>query len=141
MARIYPLFSSSKGNCTYIGSKTEGILIDCGASFTRIKNALDLNGIDINTAVKGVFITHEHHDHVCGLKMLTKKCKIPVFAQSYTLDILHSEGMVLSYSEEFIRLSCGRRIVSFIGTGLELRCLSSSTAVVTGTIWEIRYEG
>ena len=48
---------------------------------------------------------------------------------------------VLSYSEEFIRLSCGRRIVSFIGTGLELRCLSSSTAVVTGTILEIRYEG
>lgn len=100
MARIYPLFSSSKGNCTYIGSKTEGILIDCGASFTRIKNALDLNGIDINTAVKGVFITHEHHDHICGLKMLTKKCKVPVFAQSYTLDILLSEGMIFSYSED-----------------------------------------
>jgi len=48
---------------------------------------------------------------------------------------------VLSYSGEFIRLSCGRRIVTFIGTGLELRCLSSSTAVVTGTILEIRYEG
>jgi len=48
---------------------------------------------------------------------------------------------ILSYSEEFIRLGCGRRIVTFIGTGLELRCLSSSTAVVTGTILEIRYEG
>ena len=48
---------------------------------------------------------------------------------------------VLSYSGEFIRLSCGRRVVSFTGTELELRCLSSSTAVVTGTILEIRYEG
>lgn len=48
---------------------------------------------------------------------------------------------VISYSEEFIRLGCGRRIVTFVGTGLELRCLSSSTAVVTGAILEIRYEG
>lgn len=100
MARIYPLFSSSKGNCTYIGSRDEGILIDCGVSYTRIKNALALNGIDISTAVKAVFITHEHHDHVCGLKTLTKKCPVPVFAQSYTLDVLLSENMLSGYSED-----------------------------------------
>ena len=47
---------------------------------------------------------------------------------------------VLAYSGEFIRLSCGRRIVAFTGTELELRCLSSSTAVVTGTILDIRFE-
>lgn len=48
---------------------------------------------------------------------------------------------VLAYSSELIRLGCGRRILSFSGSGLELRCLSASTAVVTGTIDEIRYEG
>jgi len=48
---------------------------------------------------------------------------------------------ILAYSGEYIRLGCGRKTVSFAGTGLELRCLSSSTAVVTGTILEIRYEG
>ncbi|MBR5559035.1 MAG: YabP/YqfC family sporulation protein [Oscillospiraceae bacterium] len=48
---------------------------------------------------------------------------------------------ILAYSGEFIRLGCGHKIVTFIGTNLELRCLSSSTAVVTGSILEIRYEG
>ena len=48
---------------------------------------------------------------------------------------------IMAYSSEYIRLSCGKKVVSFEGTELELRCLSSSTAVVTGTILAIRYEG
>lgn len=48
---------------------------------------------------------------------------------------------VLAYSDELVRLACGRRILSFLGAGLQVRCLSASTAVVTGTILEIRYEG
>ena len=48
---------------------------------------------------------------------------------------------ILAYSGEYIRLGCGKKIVSFGGTDLELRCLSSSTAVITGKILEIRYEG
>ena len=43
MPRIYPLFSSSKGNCTYIGTPESGVLIDCGASCRKICNALELN--------------------------------------------------------------------------------------------------
>ena len=48
---------------------------------------------------------------------------------------------VLTYSAELIRLACGSRMVSFEGTGLELRCLSASVAVVTGTITAVRLEG
>lgn len=99
MSRIYPLFSSSKGNCTYIGTASEGILIDCGVSYTRIKNALERSGLSLS-AVKGVFITHEHHDHVSGLKVLTRKTGIPVFAQSLTLDILYDSGMICSSAED-----------------------------------------
>ena len=40
MARIYPLFSSSKGNSTFIGTERGGILIDCGVSCKRLMNAL-----------------------------------------------------------------------------------------------------
>ncbi len=99
MPRIYPLFSSSKGNCTYIGSSSEGILIDCGVSFSRIKKAMELNSLSLS-AVKGVFITHEHHDHISGLKMLTKKTGIPVYAQSLTLDILYDDGIISSSAED-----------------------------------------
>lgn len=113
MARLYPLFSSSKGNCTYIGSREAGILIDDGVSFTRLKNALEINGLSIDS-VKAVFVTHEHSDHIKGLDMLTKKTRIPVFAQGLTLeyllerDMLHGEYYEIKRGEEIcgIRAEC-----------------------------------
>ncbi|MBP1560721.1 MAG: MBL fold metallo-hydrolase [Oscillospiraceae bacterium] len=99
MARIYPLFSSSKGNSTFIGSKNGGILIDDGVSFSRLKNAMELNGLTVD-AIKAVFITHEHSDHTKGLAVLTKKVKAPVFAQSLTLDYLCGSGMINGEYEE-----------------------------------------
>ncbi len=103
MSRIYPLYSSSSGNCTYIGNRSEGILIDCGVSFSRLKTALDGCGIPMG-AVKAVFITHCHSDHIKGLKVFTKKTGVPVFAQSETLDSLIGQDMIHSACEDI--LSC-----------------------------------
>lgn len=83
MARIYPICSSSKGNCVFIGTGGHGILVDAGCSFRNLKNALAL----INTGFSGieaVFITHEHADHIAGLAMLLKNTKIPVFSTKGT---------------------------------------------------------
>lgn len=87
MARVATLFSSSKGNATYIGSANCGILIDAGASYRGIKTALDLCGIEIG-AVKAVFVTHEHSDHIKGLKMLQKLHKLPIYASNGTMEYL-----------------------------------------------------
>ena len=87
MARIYPLFSSSKGNSTFIGTEQGGILIDCGVSFRRLSAALEVNRIPL-TAVQAVFITHEHSDHVSGLKLFTAKTGCPVYGQKRTLQRL-----------------------------------------------------
>lgn len=87
MARIYPLFSSSKGNSTFIGNQNGGILIDAGVSCKRLCDALRLNDISPE-AVKGIFITHTHSDHIAGLKVFTKKYNIPVYAQQTNLEIL-----------------------------------------------------
>ena len=84
MARIYPLFSSSKGNSSFLGNPSAGILIYAGASFKKLCGALDRCGIEIG-AVKGVFITHSHSDHVKGLKTLTAKTGIPVAKLSASL--------------------------------------------------------
>ena len=114
MARIYPLFSSSSGNCTYIGSKEAGILIDDGVSFTKLKKALEINGLSLSS-VKAIFITHEHSDHVKGLDMLTKKTSIPVFAQEITLkyllgkNMLHKEYFEIKQGVEL----CGYRVEPF----------------------------
>ena len=89
MARIYPLFSSSKGNSTFIGSPAEGILIDAGVSYKKLISALDVCGISID-AVKAVFVTHDHSDHIAGIKTLTKKHNIPVYARHETIGKLIS---------------------------------------------------
>lgn len=99
MARIYPLFSSSKGNCTYIGTKSEGILIDDGVSYAKLKKGLEANGLSADS-IRAVFITHEHSDHTKGLSMLTKKNKVTVYAQSCTLELLCDSGCIHGDCEE-----------------------------------------
>lgn len=99
MARIYPLFSSSKGNCTYIGTKEQGILVDDGVSYSRLCKALELNGLSPE-CIKAVFITHEHSDHTKGLAMLTKKQPVTVYAQAYTLEVLLDSGCIKGDYEE-----------------------------------------
>ncbi|MBS1404120.1 MAG: MBL fold metallo-hydrolase [Oscillospiraceae bacterium] len=116
MPRIYPLFSSSKGNCTYIGTPESGVLIDCGASCRKICNALELNGLS-TSAVKAIFITHEHSDHISGLKNFTKKTGIPVYAQSMTMDTLFDGGYINSHSYDMSGEVCiGNMAVSCFET-------------------------
>lgn len=87
MARIYPLFSSSKGNATFIGNEKGGILIDSGVSCKMLTQALLDNGLNPES-VHGIFITHEHTDHIKGLKIFTKNFHTPVFAGDKNLEFL-----------------------------------------------------
>jgi len=74
---IYHVFASgSTGNCSVISNDDTSILIDAGISRKRIKDSLSNVGID---NISGILITHEHSDHVLGLKMLCKYDKYPVF--------------------------------------------------------------
>ncbi len=74
---VYTLASSSRGNCVYIRLDGDEILIDAGISAKRICDSLKSLDTDI-TRIKGIFITHEHADHVSGLETLSKKYGIPV---------------------------------------------------------------
>ena len=67
MARYCPLFSGSSGNCTYIGTASGGVLVDAGVSAKRIETALRERDID-PVSIRAVLVTHEHHDHVAGLR-------------------------------------------------------------------------
>lgn len=70
--RIAVLASGSKGNSTYIETKSTKSLIDVGMNNLYIEKSLIDIGVDPNS-IQSVFITHTHIDHIAGLKVFIKK--------------------------------------------------------------------
>ena len=90
MARLCPLFSGSGGNSYYIGSRSQGVLIDAGPSCRRVEGMLRLCGVEPQ-AVQAVLVTHEHTDHVGGVRVLARKYDLPVYGTPGTLDAISSQ--------------------------------------------------
>lgn len=66
------LASGSKGNCTYIETKENKILIDIGIASLQVERKLKEIGVDPKT-IDSIFITHAHTDHTSGLAVFNKK--------------------------------------------------------------------
>ena len=92
MSIICPLFSGSKGNSIFVGTKKEGILVDAGRSCKQIERALFENEIDIN-AIKAIFLTHEHSDQVSGVRVFASKYNLKVFASKGTMEAIEQKGL------------------------------------------------
>lgn len=93
MARFCSLFSSSSGNSTFISSASTSILVDAGVSAKRMVKALTDREIDPKT-IGGIFITHEHIDHVNAVRILATNNGIPVYATEGTLEALNESGVL-----------------------------------------------
>jgi len=81
---IASLNSGSNGNCYYIGNDEEAIFIDAGLSCAETEIRMNRLGLKMER-IKGIFISHEHSDHVLGLSALVQKYKIPVYINPGTL--------------------------------------------------------
>jgi phosphoribosyl 1,2-cyclic phosphodiesterase len=75
---ITSLNSGSNGNCYYVGNETEAILVDAGIPCSEIEKRIKRLALCM-MKVKAVFISHEHSDHISGLKGLAKKYQLPVY--------------------------------------------------------------
>src|SRR4051812_45130249 len=80
---IASLNSGSNGNCYYIGNEQEAVLVDAGISCREIE--LRMANLNLPTdRVKAVFISHEHIDHIRGVRVLAKKYQLPVYITPLT---------------------------------------------------------
>jgi phosphoribosyl 1,2-cyclic phosphodiesterase len=113
--------SGSSGNCYYLGTRTRGILIDAGISARTIQKHLREMGLDFGN-VRGVFVTHDHADHIRAVGTLGERVHLPIFT---TLEI--HEGIDRNYGvREKLRTS--RRYfekgVPFEFAGMEINTFS-----------------
>jgi phosphoribosyl 1,2-cyclic phosphodiesterase len=71
---IASLNSGSNGNCYYVGNHDEAILVDAGISCREIEQRMGILNLKLES-VKGIFISHEHIDHIRGVSVLSKKLR------------------------------------------------------------------
>lgn len=84
---ICSLSSGSSGNSYLVLTENTALLVDAGISARQIEQRLGYFGIGPQ-ALTGVLITHEHQDHVKGLKVLLKKTDAAVYATAGTAEQL-----------------------------------------------------
>lgn len=90
--RFQSFGSGSSGNCYFIGNASTGILIDAGIGVRTIRKNLKNLGLDFEN-LWGVFVTHDHADHIKSIGPLGEKHRVPV----YTTRLVH-EGIQRSYA-------------------------------------------
>ncbi len=98
MSKICPLFSGSTGNSTYIGTKNGGVLIDAGASMKGMVSAIEAAGGNIDE-ILAVAVTHEHIDHIKGLKTFLSKTNAKLIGSEETLKAIENMDKIPSKTE------------------------------------------
>ena len=63
MIKFCSLSSGSKGNTAYVEINGDKFLLDIGNTTSYIEKALQEINVDPRD-IKGIFISHSHHDHV-----------------------------------------------------------------------------
>lgn len=83
--KFFSMGSGSSGNCYYLGSKDNGLLIDAGIGIRSVTKALREYGVAFEK-IKAVLITHDHADHIKTVGCFGDKYNIPI----YTTEGVHN---------------------------------------------------
>lgn len=80
---VHRIVNSYQHSCTYILYKSGyGYvwLVDCGSDVVKVLEWLHIN----NKSIQGIFLTHCHDDHICGLrKLLEDYPDIPIYLSAH----------------------------------------------------------
>lgn len=85
--RLCVLASGSSGNCTVVFNEAAAVMIDAGLSARETARRLDAVGLSLDR-ISGILISHEHGDHIAGLRVLHQKHGIPCYANHGTAEAI-----------------------------------------------------
>ena len=84
MIQVSVLGSGSRGNCTFVQAGRTRVLVDAGFSCAEITRRLATIGQRLED-VDAILVTHEHSDHLGGVRVIAKRHGIPVACNEETL--------------------------------------------------------
>ena len=105
--QVVMLASGSKGNAALISTDSQRFLVDVGISCRELVKRMQQVGATPEE-LDGVFVTHEHVDHVKGIVTFAKKYQVPLYASQGTW------RAVISRYPELNRANCrltGQRLL------------------------------
>lgn len=79
MLKFISIGSGSSGNCYYLQTANDALLIDAGVGIRTLKKHLYNYNLQLNS-VNRILITHDHADHVKAVGVISTECDIPVYA-------------------------------------------------------------
>lgn len=79
MLKFISFGSGSSGNCYYLATATDALIIDIGVGLRTLKKHCKDYGISLSS-VKSLLITHDHADHVKSVGSFSHEYHVPVYA-------------------------------------------------------------
>ncbi len=95
------LASGSTGNAVFVESDGRSFLVDAGLSGKKMEELFLSVGKNISD-LSGIFVTHEHSDHIKGLGVLARKYKLPIYANEKTWRAMDRLTGTIDNSQKFI---------------------------------------
>ncbi len=112
--RLHVLGTGSKGNSCVVETPDACILVDCGLSCRQIFTRMRTLGLDPER-IGAIIVTHEHVDHIAGLRVTASKAHVPVYASRGTAASESWPAGVLAEEMQARRpfTVCGVRVTPF----------------------------
>jgi phosphoribosyl 1,2-cyclic phosphodiesterase len=112
--RVCALASGSSGNCFFVEANNgDSLLVDVGISCKQVVARLEMIRKKPSN-IKGIFLTHEHTDHIRGVDVFARTFNIPIFATSGTF----KDRFIVS-DKELVNEISNNEILKFHGIQVE----------------------
>ncbi|WAA12272.1 MBL fold metallo-hydrolase [Fervidibacillus halotolerans] len=84
------LASGSTGNSIYVETDDQALLVDAGLSGKQMDLLFKQIGRDPKK-LSGIFVTHEHSDHIKGVGVFARKYQLPIYANEKTWRVMEPQ--------------------------------------------------